>query len=634
MASLGFIEAATESTRKGIEMNPNLSPVERAAMAAWKPQDIRLPWQWCEEHVEVDKTSPMPGMWKSNNSPWVKEVMELAADKRVRFIAVKCSAQSSKTQTVLNLLAWCIAEDPGPTMFVQANKDDAQDFVRDRFSPTLSHCQPAKSLLLRETKLNFTFRTMPLYFVGAGSPGKLQGKPMKRLFLDEVRNYPPGALETVMKRVAAFGQLAQVFIISTPGMKGDAVDQAFQRGDQRTFHFPCPKCGTMQQLKLENLKGEHPDTHQACKFEEVPGARERSEDGQETGRWNFDVLGNAIRLQCVKCGHLMADTPTERKTICRSGHFIRMNPNAEPCDVSFTWSALLPWWVSWRGIVKEYLLAVAAAKEGNIEPLKTFVTETLGEAWEDRLGIIEDYGFLKARMFDYSYGEVWPEAQRRFMAADVQEKGGEHYPFVIREFAGFGKSRLVMDGTARTLAELQKIRTDMNIGPTSALIDTGYKAQEIYRFCVSNNWKAFKGESRNYFLVAKPNPANPRLSVAVRQIWNKSVAVVYNPATRAKVANIPLYLMANDAINDELAAYIAGLCGEWTIPKDVTKNYLTELAGDVRKRVTDARGIESTKWFTVGPNHKRDCERMIHAAALITGTLAPPPPPAKDAKDA
>ena len=51
----------------------------------------------------MDNTSPMPGRWRSDNSPWVKEAMEAVADNRVSDIAIKCSAQSSKTQTFLNL---------------------------------------------------------------------------------------------------------------------------------------------------------------------------------------------------------------------------------------------------------------------------------------------------------------------------------------------------------------------------------------------------------------------------------------------------------------------------------------------------------------------------------------------------
>ena len=84
--------------------------------SACKPADRRPPWQWCEEHVQVDETSPLPGRWRSDASPWVKPVMEDFANNGVRDIAVQCAAQSAKTQTAMNCACWAIAEDPDPAM--------------------------------------------------------------------------------------------------------------------------------------------------------------------------------------------------------------------------------------------------------------------------------------------------------------------------------------------------------------------------------------------------------------------------------------------------------------------------------------------------------------------------------------
>lgn len=593
-------------------------PLLLSARAAWKPQDLRTPWEWCEDHVIVDNTSPFPGKWRSATSPWVREVMEVAADRRVTFIAVRCSAQSSKTQTVLNLLAYCIAEDPGPAMYVMANQPDAEDFVRDRFAPTIRNCKPAWDLRLRDTKASFTFSTMPLYFVGAGSLGKLQGKPMKRLFLDEVRNWIKGALPTVMKRVRAFSQLgSQIFLISTPDMENDEVDSAFKQGDQRTFHFPCPACGQIQQLRFAQLKAVHPESGAVCKWKEVPGAL-------ENGQWNFDKLSPWLRFVCEKCNHPIADTPAERKAICRNGHFIRMNPNAPAHHVSFTWNALLPWWVPWRSIVEELIQARDAARAGDTSKMKTFVTETLGEPWKDELGIIEDYGFLEARKGQYEYGEVWPESKRRFITADRGEKGGEHYWFVVREYGPESASRLVTYGQARTLAELEQRRIDYGVKPGDAALDTGYQTQDCYRFCLANNWKAFKGEYRDYYLVQRKDPRNPSKLITVRQIWNKSIAVVYNTQTKAKVGTIPLWLFADGPLQDLLAEYLQGLIGNWTIPRQVEKLYLQQIAAERREQKTDAKGVVTSFWKRYGDQHLRDCEKMNKLCAIITLTIAEP----------
>ena len=63
-----------------------------SSCAACKPADRRPPWQWCEEHVHVDETSPLPGRWRSDASPWVKPVMEDFANNSIRDIAVQYAA--------------------------------------------------------------------------------------------------------------------------------------------------------------------------------------------------------------------------------------------------------------------------------------------------------------------------------------------------------------------------------------------------------------------------------------------------------------------------------------------------------------------------------------------------------------
>jgi phage terminase large subunit GpA-like protein len=182
--------------------------IENAARDAWRPIDRRPPWQWAEDNITIDKTSPFPGKFRADTAAWTKDLMEVFADNRVSEITVMCSAQSSKTQTIMMLLAWAIAEDAGPAMWVMAANDEAKTFCRTRLMPTLEQCPAIVPLLptdrggIRSTEIDFA--SMPLIVNGANSKSKLQSKPIRWLFLDEVRNYPAGALEMVLKRTRAF----------------------------------------------------------------------------------------------------------------------------------------------------------------------------------------------------------------------------------------------------------------------------------------------------------------------------------------------------------------------------------------------------------------------------------------------
>ena len=577
-----------------------MNPLVKGFTAAVRPSDRRPPWEWCEDHITVDNTSPMPGRWRADSSPWVKELMEVFADNRVSDIAVQCSAQSSKTQTVLNLACWAISEDPGPAMWVMAAKDDVKDFVRDRFSPTVNACAPVAAQIIAEERLEFVFASCPLYFVGAGSPSKLQSKPIRYLMMDEVRNYPPGALETVQKRTRSFWNSRRL-IISTPDAENDAVDRAFKAGDQRVFHFPCPACSQLQPLRMEQLKW---DTSEVTK---------------PRGVWDFDRLATTIRYECPACGHAIRDTPADRKAIARTGRFVRLNPTAPRHRVTFHWNALLPPWVAWRSIVEEFLAARSAARNGDIQPMKTFVNETLGEPWKDQLGEIEDFDFLLARRGEYDFGESWAEERVRFLAADRQASGGEHYWYVVRAFGPFGHSRLVSYGRCNSTLELEQLRQEHGVPVANAVVDSGFKASEVYRFCQAAGWKPFKGDEAEFFAVK-----DPATGKVVRRLWQRTrVDPAYGTRLQGRVRPLPLFRWSNPGMKDLLFEHLTGLVGDWTLPREIGRDYLKQLTAEHRVEERDTRGRVRYRWHQKHrDNHLLDCELMLMTAAVMTGLVS------------
>lgn len=588
-----------------------MNPLLKGFCGATRPTDRRSPWQWCEDNVVVDQTSSMSGPWRLENSPWVKPLMEAAGRKRVKKIVVKCSAQSSKTQTILCLSSWAIAEDPGPALWVMANKDDAEDFLKDRVAPTFSSCAPVKKQFIESKGLTWRFASMPFYFTGAGSKAKLQSKPIRWLFLDEVRNYPPGALSMVLKRTRSFWN-SKTFIISTPDKEGDTVDLSFKEGNQITPHFTCPECSKQQAIEFENIKW---DTNEETK-------------PRGTG-WVFDKLAPTIRLECVGCGRKLYDTPENRRWLLDHLEMIPLNPDAPESVVSITWSALIPSWVTWRSVVEEFLNAQIAARSGSLDALKTFYNETLGKSWKDQMGELDDFDFLGSRLQGYDFGETWAEERARFISADKQESGGEHYWYVVRAFGPFGKSRLITYGRCNTKAELEELRIQHGVPQGNAMIDSGFKASEVYRFCASNGWKAFKGDDPPFFLVhTKDAKGNTK---TVRMIWRKTmVDPHFGTAQAGKFRPIPLFQFSNDSTKDLLAEYMTGLVGEWTLPRGVGRDYLKQVSAEKRVEDKDTKGRPVYTWKRMRrDNHLWDCELQILVAAVITKVVATPGPSGK-----
>lgn len=582
-----------------------MNPLVKGFTDALRPPDRRTPWEWCEEHVYVDDSSPLPGRWRSSNAPWVRKPMEDAANPAVHFISIKCSAQSAKTQTVLNLVCWITSESPGPSMWVMAAQDDAKDFLRDRALPTFDSCAPVRRQLRGVEKLTVLFNGMSLYFTGAGSKGKLQSKPIKNLFLDEVRNYPEGRLELALKRVRSHERRCKVFIISTPGNENDDVDAHFNAGSQHTWHVVCPECQIVQPLEFEQLRWDTNDTT------------------KPNGRWKIDEVAKTIRYRCISCDHVWRDTPRDRRQLTREGRYVQLNPDAPESHRSYTWNALLPEWVSWKAIVKEYLDAVDAARSypPDYEPMKGFVTETLGKAWSEALGIIDDFEFLEQRREDYDFGDVWPEEITRFMAADKQQKGGDHFFWAIRAFASGGKSRLVAYGRAETEEQLESIRVEYGVPLANAMMDSGYDATKVYRWCLKSGWKAFKGDQVDLYTASVIDPVT-RKPKTIRRIWHKSLVDPSFGTKHDRVkgrGGITLYRFSSETTKDYLAEFMRGLVGQWTIPRKTGKDYLHQITAEARVEVVDTKGRVSYVWKELRKaNHFFDCEQMILVAAVVS----------------
>jgi hypothetical protein len=164
---------------------------------------------------------------------------------------------------------------------------------------------------------------------------------------------------------------------------------------------------------------------------------------------------------------------------------VPQNPNAPRSRISYTWNAILPHWIESRSIVEEFLAAVDTMRvAGDIEPMFTFVTETLGEPWDLDRWVVTGDDYLQQRMGDYDFGDPWPLEKTRFLAADRQARGGEHYFWVSRAFGVGGASRLLAYGRCNTTSELEEVRKQLNVPVVNAMIDTGFKASEVYRFCL------------------------------------------------------------------------------------------------------------------------------------------------------
>ena len=570
---------------------PVPNPVAHAAALAWKPSDMRPPWQWAEENYYVPVSS-MPGRWRSDNSPWVKQVMADFANNAVRQITVLCSAQSAKTETMLALLNWIIAEDASPTMWVTSSDEEALKFANERLMPSLRLCPPVAKQIPDDRTLaksmEIMFPTMMLEVVGANSKAKLQSRSRRFLLLDEVRNWPAWALPMVLKRVRTWWN-SRVVILTTPEGWRDTVHMQFLEGSQNYYHVPCLACGVKAPLEFTNLKAEHPVTHQCVKWTEIPNVLDADR------KWDFEALAPHLRYVCPSCGHLHADTPPNRRRMALEGEWVRHNPKAPPHLVSYTWSALLPPWVKWRRIVEEFVMGQSALEFGNHEPLKAFITETLGQPWEDRLRFAKSEGYIEACIADFDPRAPWPSEARRFLCIDVQGKGGRHFYYSVHAFAQGGQHRVLNFGKAWSVEELRSVMTDWHVPAQNVAIDSGHWASEVYGYVLESGvlpsgdyaWKCLKGDRAQHYVIE-----------GVRQPFTWSFVDPYMGTQKQnQVRPIRQILFSKPTLLDRAEAQMRGLGPKLEIPKHEAQlhEYQMQLTAYERFDKTAANGAQGER---------------------------------------
>ena len=207
---------------------------------AWQPPDRRPPWAWCEDHVEGIPYSPNPGRFRSENSPWIREVMEALVDPRVRLVSIIASVQSSKTTAPELTLCYIITNLPGPTLWLDQTDEDARDYSEARLQKLFDQCQPVARLMptgihrhkRKNNAIHFT-NGMVLWILGAHNKTNLQRRSIRWLVGDETWRWPEGHMAEAEARVTAFGWLGKCIFMSQGGEEDDDTHRKFLTTDQR-----------------------------------------------------------------------------------------------------------------------------------------------------------------------------------------------------------------------------------------------------------------------------------------------------------------------------------------------------------------------------------------------------------------
>jgi phage terminase large subunit GpA-like protein len=319
--------------------------------------------EWADRYrILSSESSAEPGQWITAKAPYEREIMDAISDPLVPRIVIQKASQMGITDAaILNAIGYFMDQDACPILVVQPTIELAEAFSTDRLAPMLRDSPRLHGIVADPRSRNSTntlrrkaFRGGYVAIGGANSAASLSGRPVRLVLLDEVDRYPLSAgtegnpIQLACARTSAFWN-RKIVIASSPGLKGFShIEREMAQSTCEHWYLPCPFCELMQILSWDRIR--FLDMWHRCLscVEHAPKYRWLAGRGEWRAHRPTDERGNKVLTR---------------------GFFL---------------SGLCNPWLDWEILRDEFLRAVSANSEGDIEPLKAWHNTRIGDLFEDR----------------------------------------------------------------------------------------------------------------------------------------------------------------------------------------------------------------------------------------------------------
>lgn len=546
--------------------------------------------QWAEKYRVLDESSNLSGKWSNAVTPYLVGIMDTFNDPHIREVYLCKGSQLGGTEALINMLAYLIVEEPGPTMIVYPSDDLAKDISNDRLKPAFRLIPQIKKRFYENSskELRLKFKDMTIYLRGAGSPSKLASKAIKYLFFDEIdkmggaskKEASPYSL--AMERIKTFKSQSKVFACSTPTLKTNYIWQLHDGADEvREYFVPCPHCGEKIRLEFKQIK--------FC-------------DDEEKQMSPYERAKTSAYI-CPECGCVIEDRDKPR--MLRSGEWraVKKRGIGEPKTIGFRINSLYSVFVTWADAAEEFLKS-----KDDPEMLQNFANSWLAEPWEDtKLKTTAE--LVKERQTEYEEFEVPDWAIELTGGIDVQETC---VYWVIRAWGEHWTSQLIARGQEIDLWKTDAImnlnyekRDGTKLTPSLVLVDSGDQTDMVYNFCA---------DTSDYTLPSKG---------ASKKLESDYKYSVINKAG-SKACGINLVIVDTAKYKDRIAARMRRKngTGAWMVFNGIDDEYADQVTAEHKVNERQANGSVVQKWVpknSHGDNHYLDAEVYAMAAADIRG---------------
>lgn len=560
--------------------------------------------------------------------------------KRVVMVV---SAQSGKTETMLDILGERLDTAPVPVIYVGPSRQ----FLTDQFEPriedlmTTTCLREVAAVKSKQKKTRKYINGVPLRLAHGGSTTAMKSDPFGLAFTDEADEMVSNLrkqgdpITIVDARGDTYADFVHA-ITSTPSEGVAEVEtdpdsglefwadtdpeevkstiwRLWLTGTRHHWAWPCPHCGEYFIPRFACLSWDKPKSSDGRELPSTPALAQRTAhlvgpcgcviyendpapDGEGTAKEWMNARGVYV---------------APGQSVDTDG--VVHGPEPESWTISYWVSGLCSPFVSWGERAARYVEAVRSGNPGDIQAVKN---QGFGELYSPGGGSAPEAGeVMKCASDDYVMGQVHPGTRILTLACDVQK---DRLIYTIRGWGAGGTSWLVEANELFGMTEEQEVwdifanvvtDTYDGIPIRLGLVDSGFRPG-----------KKFLVPEHRVYAFARRFPTLIRATKG-------SSSPMRKPVTSSKIditlngKDIPQGLDLLRLDTDYFKSWVQqkirwdqGAPGAWFLPSDISESYAKQIVAETRMRAPGGK----VKWAERSrENHFLDCEAMQGAAQMI-----------------
>lgn len=620
------------------------APLWQLAASIWQPSQKRDPADWAAEHRIYPESAGIPGPRNPYLTPYMLPWSAAVHRGGYRRVVAVTSAQSGKTDNMLDIIGARLDQRPAPILYVGPTKEFLTDQFEPRLMSLLDEAQTLKDKVVRGRRMKKTLKWVAgvrVRLAHAGSSSALKSDPAALALIDEFDEMMANVKGQgdVLGLVEARGETYADFvtaITSTPsrGLVDTELDpesglefwarsqvddlespiwKLFQEGTRHHWAWPCRHCGDFFIPRFKQLRWPDRATPAQAKRDAV--------------------------LVCPHCGgiHTEADKPwlNERGAMVAPGQKAKLindrpevtgDPEESP-TLSMWTSGLCSPFVSFGQRAETYLTALQSGDQNRIQ---TAMNASFGECYSlSASGDVPEWQEIMERRQPYRAGEVPSAGLRIAMSVDVQKFS---LVYVIRVFGSRGTSWLIDAGQLYGPTEDDDVWSalaDLMLSPIGGMhiervfIDSGFRPDKpeqgnehkVYEFCRRYSWLCSPTKGKD---VQSPPYRVSKIEV--------------KPNGKRASYSIELVTLSTDFFKSLVISRIRTPLtepGAFYVHEQVSEDYCKQLTSEARIVVEG-----KPRWVRrARANHFFDCEAMCAAIGYALNVQRIPEGVQRDSDD-